>query len=408
MDVVLIILVGGVAWVAASLWANRSVARLLKQARSILGSDTPVENLEAALRRLHDRIEGQSLNKTRSRAELDAVLESVVAPIVAIDLQEEVLFCNSSFAEEFNATNAISSRLASVVREVDVLAAFRWTLQHGDVQATDVEMTVREQTRFYSLHVQPLRVEREMVGAVGVFLDVTEARRTEKMRTDFVANVSHELRTPLTSIKGFAEALPAQTPGVEAIRRNADRMLSLVHDLMDLAHLEDGGRLKQASVDPNAIVNLAIQQLTHRFPSIHKRVVTQIEGTQFWGDNKLLEQVVINLLENALLYSGPEGPIEIDWGVTSGVQSLRVRDHGPGISPAHLPRVFERFYRIDPDRGRDRGGTGLGLAIVKHVMQRHGGKVRVESRLGEGAEFICEWPYAEHSPHETPRSPAQN
>lgn len=391
-------------WGLATLVSRVRLRQLLRQSRSLFGGDPEPVDLEDALRRVRERIDGLSRSERRDRAELEAVLESVIAPIVAVDLREEILFCNSKFREDFGAESAVGSRLAEIVRESDVLAAFRWALKHGDLQETEVEILVRDRVRIYTLEVQPLRVGREALGAVGVLLDVTAVRHAERMQTDFVANVSHELRTPLTSIKGFAEAMPPQGPGVEAIRRNVDRMLSLVHDLMDLAHLEAGSGLRQRRFSPQAMVEAATLQLMHRFPDVRSRVVCEVQG-EFTGDAKLIEQVVINLLENALLYSGGLGPIEMHWSQEGSRQVLRVRDHGPGIGPNHVSRVFERFYRVDPDRGRNHGGTGLGLAIVKHVLERHEGTVRVESRLGEGAEFICEWPCAERFPPETPQTP---
>ena len=228
--------------------------------------------------------------------------------------------------------------------------------------------------------------------------DITERLQHERMRKDFVANVSHELRTPLTVVSGFIENLQMdQGLHNERLARPLDlmaqqtaRMSRIVEDLLLLARLEsDTNRSHSAEVDIASLIRSAVEEygsIGEDMPDIQCEI-TSVRRVQ--GDEKQLRSVVTNLLVNAINHTTGERRVQLSWR-DEGAQSLfEVRDDGEGIAPEHIPRLTERFYRVDAGRSRDRGGTGLGLAIVKHILQHHDGKLEIKSRLGEGSRFIC-------------------
>jgi two-component system phosphate regulon sensor histidine kinase PhoR len=243
---------------------------------------------------------------------------------------------------------------------------------------------------------------REVYGVIGVFYDITDIKKAEQIRIEFVGNASHELRTPLTTVKGYLETLREdfkagnlkQVPDfLEIIGRNVDRLIELVNDLLSLSSLEHSSQLRLEPVSPLAVSELVVRELARA--AAEKNQVIRIHGEMppFQADARKVEQVLMNLVGNAIKYI-PEGKtIQIRWEKGPRNEAiLRVIDNGPGIPQEHHSRLFERFYRIDKGRSRDAGGTGLGLAIVKHIMQSHGGTVSVKSQLGQGSEFICVFP----------------
>jgi two-component system phosphate regulon sensor histidine kinase PhoR len=235
-----------------------------------------------------------------------------------------------------------------------------------------------------------------------VLHDVTETKRLERLRQDFVANVSHEMKTPLTAIRGFAETLleggledqANNRSFVERIKAQAERLEVLIEDTLSLARIERGEvALAVESVDWPALIKKAEETFrtsaADRNLALETKVEPDLPGIQ--GDSKLLEQAVGNLLDNAIKYNRPEGKVALS--VTrAGEKGVRVlvEDTGIGIPREDLPRVFERFYRVDKARSRDLGGTGLGLSIVKHIVERHGGRVGSESEAGKGSRFWFE------------------
>jgi two-component system phosphate regulon sensor histidine kinase PhoR len=232
-----------------------------------------------------------------------------------------------------------------------------------------------------------------------VFHDVTQLRRLENMRRDFVANVSHEIKTPLTAIKGFVETL--QQGNVEKvhekerflgiIQKHVDRLNAIVEDLLALSRIEkedESKEIKFEKVNLADVFNAAIQLCRPKAEEKKIRIDLDCEknATAIF-DPALIEQAVVNLLDNALKYSETQSTILVKSHQKNSEVIISVQDHGIGIAQKHLPRVFERFYRVDKARSRNMGGTGLGLAIVKHIAQAHGGHVSVESKLGEGSRF---------------------
>jgi two-component system phosphate regulon sensor histidine kinase PhoR len=239
-------------------------------------------------------------------------------------------------------------------------------------------------------------------GAVLVIHDLTEVRRLEAVRRDFVANVSHELKTPLTSISGYAETLLGDQPDPETARRftttilnNARRMQRLVDDLLDLSRIESG-RWQPAptQVDVSGVLRESWAALAARAESRQVQFDLDVgEGaTVVCADLDALRQILTNLLDNSLRYTPAGGRITCTAAREGAGVALTVRDTGVGITREHLPRIFERFYRADSSRSREEGGTGLGLAIVKHLVEAHGGRVYAESERGLGTSVTCWFP----------------
>jgi two-component system phosphate regulon sensor histidine kinase PhoR len=237
-----------------------------------------------------------------------------------------------------------------------------------------------------------------------VFSDVTQLRRLEDMRRDFVANVSHEIKTPLTAIKGFVETLhqnAVETPEeaqrfLGIIAKHVDRLNTIIEDLLMLSRIENEGErgdIMREKTRLRDIFQNAVQIC--RPQADEKRIRVEMEGDEGLAamvDPVLLEQAAVNLLDNAIKYSDPEKTVRIRARRLDREIQVQVQDHGIGIEKKHLPRLFERFYRVDKARSRALGGTGLGLAIVKHIAQAHGGHVTVESRLGQGSLFTIHLP----------------
>ncbi|MEH7254956.1 ATP-binding protein, partial [Neobacillus niacini] len=278
----------------------------------------------------------------------------------------------------------------------------------GEVFRT--EQKVRKQLRF------PLGIERRYFdvhgipiigtnnvwkGVLLVFHDITELKKLEKMRKDFVANVSHELKTPVTSIKGFTETLldgamnnkDTLEAFLSIINKESGRMQSLIQDLLDFSKIEQQEfQLNIQDFDLSELIQEVITMLNKKATSKDIDLGLEFKREELFiqGDHDRLKQVLINLISNAILYTPTKGYVKVSLFDHERTVKIHVKDSGVGIKKEEIPRIFERFYRVDRARSRDSGGTGLGLAIVKHLVEAHHGNITVKSTLGEGSEFIVE------------------
>ncbi len=412
------------------------LGRILIRAKSLLSQERgteepqisyPLDELEdeafeewSDLETSIEDIRHQLVHKTESlsleREELATLMSAISEAILAVDLEGAPLFYNSRFALLFEKRELNSKKhFWELFREPEILNAFQNSLKEGtsnSIKAISLEQTSDQASgkRFFSVSISPLKKDRGSIyGAVGVFHDVTDLVRAEQIRIDFVANVSHELRTPLTAIKGYADTLildshngiPPTTEFLEIITRNTDRLMSLINDLLDLSNLESSDPVQKSPVDTRDLTDRVVHQMQGVFEKKKQTIQVQIQTPKVMADPRRVEQVLVNLLDNAHKYTPRFGEISVRWELHPGESSahdrgkctrLNVIDSGPGIPVEHHPRLFERFYRVDKGRSREQGGTGLGLAIVKHIMQGHGGTVRVESHPGKGAHFICSFP----------------
>jgi two-component system phosphate regulon sensor histidine kinase PhoR len=369
--------------------------------------DEPGEwyELERALNRLGRDLRHKTIRLSREKTELRAIMAAVSEAVLAINADRRLLFYNPQFAYLFNlkGSSAASTNphISELLRSDEVLATYDQALA-GESARRELQISVSGERlpRHFQLSVAPLRKKhnQEIYGAAGIFHDITELKRAERIRIDFVGNVSHELRTPLTTINGYlqtlAEDFAKERYGeakefLQIVAGNAMRLKNLVEDLLDLSALESGKELAPEYVSVQDVTEAVLRQVHASGHRIH----LQYDVQEVWADPKRLEQVLRNLMENAVRYV-PEGRnIEVRWLKNEAQKvELRVKDDGPGIAPQHLARLFERFYRVDEARARTNGGTGIGLSLVKHIVQRHGGQVRVSSQLGQGSEFVCEFP----------------
>jgi two-component system phosphate regulon sensor histidine kinase PhoR len=408
----------------------RPLGRLIQRARELRRLDIEISDLdvtteelleepgewsdlERALNRIHRDLRARTDDLSREREELSALIGAVSDAILAVSGDESPLFFNSQFAVVFGSEDVNSAlSLTDFFRTPDVVQAYRQALkgEHQTISAT--LRTTAARPRHFSISVAPLKEPGsgeggggegmgDIFGAVGIFHDVTELKQAEQIRIEFVGNASHELRTPITSIKGYVETLKEdlRTKNYEAaeqfvgiISRNVDRLTFLVNDLLDLSALESGGELKKVQVGTQEITEAALKQLETRRAGRKQTINVIDRAPSVMADPQRLEQVLLNLVDNAIKYT-PEGRhIDVTWELVGNDVLLKVKDDGAGIAPEHQARLFERFYRVDAGRSREQGGTGLGLAIVKHIMIKHGGSVRVVSEVGQGAEFICAFP----------------
>jgi two-component system phosphate regulon sensor histidine kinase PhoR len=257
---------------------------------------------------------------------------------------------------------------------------------------------------------EPLRrADGRIDGMIILIEDVTRLRRLESMRTDFAANVSHELRTPITNIKGYAETLqevgfadaPQAQRFVEVIQRNAQRLAALVEDILLLSFLEQPGHAEQIERHPIQVDDVIAEVVEELAPPAAARRVSVHVGDPshliIMADRRLALQAVGNLVSNAVKFSAEGSSVRVRVIGERGFAEIAVADEGPGIPERHLPRIFERFYRVDKARSREQGGTGLGLSIVKHVARVHGGSVHAESVVGRGSTFRLLLPLAKTS-----------
>ncbi len=338
---------------------------------------------------------------THELAVLQAVVEGMAEGVWVTGEDGTVLRHNSALKEMlFTGHELVGRQPTGILANDELQAAVERACKDG--VSSRLEVTSEGlRPRVLSIHVAPLG--RDLRGSTAVFFDVTELRHLEKVRKDFVANVSHELRTPITAIRGYAETLrsgalndPAAAPKmVEIIHRQAERLSELVDDLLELSRL-DSKQLKLAAepIELNEAVLRAIEAARPKARARGTAIDVSIpDGLEVLADARAIEQVVLNLVDNAIKYAQARGHVWVSARPTDdGNVELAVKDDGPGIEAKHLPRLFERFYRVDKGRSRDMGGTGLGLSIVKNLVNAMRGEVRVDSTPGRGSTFVVELP----------------
>jgi two-component system phosphate regulon sensor histidine kinase PhoR len=329
--------------------------------------------------------------------QLETLLNSMQEGVIAIGPDEIVQWANHSMERLVFLRVRLNAPLVETVRDPDFLRAVREASKSR--KAATARATSIMPGHTFDVTAAPLPGG----GAVVVLRDLTETERVEKTRRDFIANVSHELRTPLTSIQGYAETLldsGAETNHtrdfLEIIRKNAARMSRLTEDLLTLARVESGEqRFDIRPVSTTELLEEAIQNFREvaGAQGIEIKVDDRTSG-QVNADPEAIQQVFSNLIENAMKYASSGKTIILGARPIERGIEFHVRDLGPGISSEHLPRLFERFYRVDRARSRESGGTGLGLAIAKHIVLAHGGAIRAESELNHGSTFLFTLPLA--------------
>jgi two-component system, OmpR family, phosphate regulon sensor histidine kinase PhoR len=377
----------------------RDIARFLARgdlsSRPALSASGEVGELATAVHRLAEHL-GERMSALQSEdALLTALVESLNEGVVAISPQRQAVRINSAGRELLSFNDRTPAPVDRLPRIPELQQAIHVALEGTPTEP--VELAIGERT--VSLTARPLAGG----GAVLALFDLTRIRRLELVRRDFVANVSHELRTPLTVIGGFAETLAdddlpekSRRQFAATIHANAQRMQRIVDDLLDLSRLESGRWTPEVTtVDVRSVAEEVFA--TVQKPAEEKNLSLEIDigegANTVVADRTALRQVISNLAENAVRYTA-SGSVTVFTERDAGGTWIGVRDTGPGITREHLPRIFERFYRVDAGRARDGGGTGLGLAIVKHLVEAHGGVLKAESKPGEGTWIAALFPTA--------------
>ncbi len=414
----------------AAIWSARRLERIVDVAGRIAEGDLRARILETspdeigrvagAIDKTARRVEQSFAAVQSSQRQLETLLNSMQDAVIAVSADGLVQWANQPMDRLVPQGTRLHQPVVETIRDPDFLASVKEAIATHEVKTARATSIVPG--RAFDVTAAPLPDG----GAVAVLRDLTETERVEKTRRDFIANVSHELRTPLTSIQGYAETLLDSTPEngapnrefLEIIRKNSSRMSRLTEDLLTLARVESGEtRFEAEPVPPAELlhdaeesfreiarghgVDLEIQDLQTQDSS---RAASAASDTgiqnlpQVLADREAIHQVFANLIDNALKYGSKYGTAggRIVLGARPAPHAVEffVQDFGAGIASEHLPRLFERFYRVDKARSRESGGTGLGLAIAKHIMLAHGGTIRAESELAHGSTFLFTLPTA--------------
>ncbi len=421
---------GWVGWVAGGLAAG-AVALVLGRWLAVVNAVTRrLDDLEAGRRlrpvrarvpgplgRLARRfnevaatVEGRLAKLERDGQQLRVVLGGMAEAVIAIDARRRLLFANAS-ADALFGLNArsVGRFLPELIRSTQIQEAVEAALGGSGEYSGEVSLASREpfpkpQAKTLAVHGTTLPGSAP-AGAVLVFHDVTDLRRLERMRQDFVANVSHELKTPLASIKAYTETLldwalhdeEVNVRFLHRIEEQADRLDRLILDLLSLARLESGeGVFDHRPLALGPLLRKCVESVRGRAEAKGLALAldpgTLDDATAVVADEEAVRQILDNLLDNAVKYTPEGGWVRVGCVTSAHCVSVEVADSGIGIPRDELPRVFERFYRVDKARSRELGGTGLGLSIVKHLVQSIGGTVGVASRVGEGTQFTVQLP----------------
>jgi two-component system phosphate regulon sensor histidine kinase PhoR len=382
-------------YLAWNLWQLRTLHFWL-QHRSV--ADPPDAmglwgDVVAQVVRLHRRKRFHKERLTRLFRELRRSTAAMPDGVVMLDPQGEIVWFNRKAGELLDLSRRadLGLRIDNLVRNPDFVSYLRGG-QYSMPVIVRVDTPVERHIAFQLISYgedQRLLMLRE----------VTREVRMEQMRKDFVANASHELRSPLTVIAGYLENFSSDpqlgelAAPIAEMRRQTDRMTRIIEDLLELSRFEaNDGPIKGASIDVAAMAASLRKDVLAR-PTHPRQVEVIIESpASLIGDEAMVESAFANLVDNAAKYTPADGSVQIRWWTDEEGAHFSVRDSGPGISAEHLPRLTERFYRVDPGRSRDTGGSGLGLAIVKHALHRHGGRLEIDSKEGRGSTFTCHFP----------------
>lgn len=371
--------------------------------RILYDSTDELGELSKTLNKMAQDIEDKLAQVTIQNQQLDAIFNSMVEGVIVVDKSSRIVSFNRSIENMFTVSKQIAQGafFLEAIHNNDISEIINNVLKNGKFISQEITL-VLPMHKVLQVNASAILKDNISIGCLLVIHDITEIRRLEKMRSDFVANVSHELKTPLTSIKGFVETLKEgaledkenSLHFLEIIDKHVERLDSLINDLLQLSHIESG-QLK-LKITQFELKNLADSVLAG-FKSQLKKKSIEVKnelssGLFIQADRDRLEQVFTNLLDNAIKFNREKGWIKLYNEEADDKLKIVVEDSGVGIPPKDLSRIFERFYRVDKARSRELGGTGLGLSIVKHIVELHGGSVGLESTEGLGSKFYFTLP----------------
>ncbi|MBU3100399.1 MULTISPECIES: two-component system histidine kinase PnpS [Clostridium] len=361
-------------------------------------SNGEIGQLAKNFNEMADKLESTLNEVTDKQNRLEAILQSMDSGVIAVDRKNRVIIINPYAKKMFGITkDIIGQNLLDNIRNFEL----ENILHQSDDNYKEIRISWPKE-RELRIKTADIINANDHIGTVAVVQDITEVKKLENMRTQFVANVSHELKTPLTSIKGFAETLKyvddveTKEKFLNIINEEADRLTRLITDILTLSHIEQQEEVKTEKINVNKIVEdvYNLMKNTADLKGIHLSV-KQHNVKILIGDTDRFKQMLINLVDNGINYSESGNSVCIGTESKTDGFILWVQDTGVGIAKDQIPRLFERFYRVDKARSRSKGGTGLGLAIVKHIVLEFNGKIYVESQLEVGSKFIIEIPYQE-------------
>ncbi|MFO7606207.1 MAG: ATP-binding protein [Desulfurivibrionaceae bacterium] len=372
--------------------------------RIVVSGSEEIVTLARAMNKMGARLRERIQTVESQRNELETVVSSMIEGVVACDPEARLLYMNQAAAAqlEVNPLALKGRNILEMLRNIDLLRFIRQTLDgEGPSEGTVILNRGRDDEKILQVKGSQLTdPDERRIGALIVINDVTRLLKLESIRRDFVANVSHELKTPITSIKGYVETLleegnaapPHFRDFLGIIAKHADRLQAIVEDLLTLSRIEGVGERELIKLEPGGVrdciaaaAEICSAKAAEKGIEINLRQLSEQHRALL--NPPLLEQAFINLIDNAIKYSPESSTVHVDAIREQHWLKVNVRDNGPGIESAHIPRLFERFYLIDKARSRKMGGTGLGLAIVKHIVQAHRGEVSVESEPGRGTVF---------------------
>ena len=388
--------------------AAEAISRGEYQHRVGGGPRDEIGTLASAFNRMAAQLERRMETITEDRSKLLTILGGMVEGVVAVDRDQAIVHLNAAAGRILGVSpeKSLGRPIWEVTRVREVSEAIAHALTEAREVTEEVALEVSNQERIVQLHGARLENgEGGRVGAVLVLHDVTELRRLERVRRDFVANVSHELKTPITAIRGLVDTiiddqempLAVRTDFLRKAQNQAVRLSLLVTDLLTLARLESAdGIVEPERLDAREVIGRSVANFRPAAEAGDLTLDVHLpqEPVMVLGDPEALELLVNNLLDNAVKYTGAGGQVDVRLASADGMMQLEVADNGVGISPEHHDRIFERFYRVDQARSRELGGTGLGLSIVKHICKAHHGTLSVRSTLGVGSTFEVVLPLA--------------
>lgn len=365
--------------------------------------------LDLTLNKINREIKKHKQDKKRREIEIETLAGAVSDGVIAIDTLKRVQFFNGQMAmilgKVFDPLST-PSYLDEVFRAPKLTLAVDEVIQTSQPRRVQIPMRTNKtsENHIFEVFVTPVKDDRKnfLHGVIAVFHDITEAKKVEEVRIDFVANASHELKTPLTSIKGYVDSLltdmakndfSSAKDKLLVVERNVNRLNDLVKDLLVLSRLSASDEAAKEDMNTEEITEMVIQELKPVWSAKNQTVKALYKVPMVKANRPMLGQIITNLTENAIKYSQNGALIQITWDQKDQYLTLRVSDNGPGISEQHLTRVFERFYRVQNGKVTSGvSGTGLGLSIAKNSMLKMGGRIEVDSLPGRGTDFICYFP----------------
>ncbi|AEH50660.1 sensor histidine kinase [Pseudothermotoga thermarum] len=400
------IIVALVVYEIASHWKIRDYKKFFQRVAELAGvsEDSPPIHILQQLRNRIAMLEEELAAVQKSRENVLTLLDNVVDPIFFVQVDGEIIFANKA-AEMISRSAVVSKKIHEVLEDYFLIEMFDETVRTWQVQEANVMLYVNGRKRYFSCKMIPVSLSKSEKRIVILMHDITKEHELNEMRKEFVSNVSHELRTPLTSIHGYAETL-LNDPDIDPetrqrflsiIENEAARMTRLINDLLDLERLESGeARFEFQPVDLCSVIKYVLSIVEPLAVQYGVKVEYSCQDIVLEADQDRLIQMLVNLVDNAVKYTSLKETGEKQVKVSAKLQDesvvIKVEDTGPGIPKNALERIFDRFYRVDKGRSRKMGGAGLGLSIVKTIVDRHNGKIYVESEVGVGTTFTVVLP----------------